>query len=188
MKYVSLDLETTGIEDKRPENILMLSMVVEDTLDIQPLEKLSNFTCFIKQDNIQGETYALSMNSWILDIISGRSINLTEIPVIQPELITWKINQFLDYYFGIGNNKIILAGKNVGNFDYQFLPSQIQKRFSHAMIDPGPIFLDFLKDKKVPDLKTCKLRSGINTEVSHDAYKDALDTIAVLRTKYATNK
>ena len=81
MKYVSLDLETTCINPKKPENILMISMVVEDPKNPVPLKDLPHFTRFVKYSSISGESYALAMNNWILDIISGRKENKTDYQV-----------------------------------------------------------------------------------------------------------
>jgi oligoribonuclease len=61
MRYVSIDLETTGLD---PENCQVLSIgaVIEDTNDIKPLDELPTFHGVIKRRAISGETYAINMN------------------------------------------------------------------------------------------------------------------------------
>lgn len=184
MKYISIDLETTGIEDKGPQHILQISMIVEDTLNIKPLEQLPHFTAFIKQDKISGEPYALAMNAWILDIISGRKDNHTNYPIISLKELPGKIDAFLNEHFESGNGKIIFAGKNIAMFDANFLPNGTRQRMSHRVLDPGTLFVDFKKDEKPPNLKLIKERCDISGEVTHDAFDDALDIIKIFRTKY----
>jgi len=193
MKYVSLDIETTSLSPS-PNNILMISMIVEDTENLVPLEKLPHFTCFIKVDSIQGTPYALGMNGWILDIISGRKENTTPYLVLPQYSNGGEIVQtahisgweevalkFLNEHFG--KDRITLAGKNVGSFDLQFLPHKLKNRFRHRCIDPGSIFLDW-KNDTLPSLGDIKKELELGEEVAHDAYEDALDVIKILRTTY----
>lgn len=184
MKYATLDLETTGIDEKSPKTILMVSLVIEDPKNPMPLDQLPHFTCFVRQKKIEGEAFALAMNAWILDIVSGRKENTTGYPIydegqwIQPAL------QFLKQHFGDKEGRIFCGGKNVGTFDFLFLPDALRKMFSFRVIDPAMQFTDLLNDEKVANLETCKQRAGLDPVVSHDARQDNLDVIAVLRTKY----
>ncbi len=187
MKYVSLDLETTGIEDKSPKNILMVSLVVEDPRNMVPLDMLPHFTCFVRYPTISGEPYALAMNGWILDIISGRKDNKTGYPIYNQGEWIAEANKFLSHHFGDIEGKIPVAGKNVGTFDLKFMPEALQRRFSYKVIDPAMKFTDLLNDDKVAGLETCKKRAGLEPVVSHDAREDALDVISVLRTTYGKN-
>lgn len=61
MKYVSIDIETTGLD---PENCQVLSIgaVIEDTDDIKPLDDLPKFHGVIKRRAISGDTYAINLN------------------------------------------------------------------------------------------------------------------------------
>ena len=188
IKYVILDIETTGVESKTPNDILMISFVVEDTSNLLPVEELPHLTCFVKHDKIVGEAYALSMNSWILDIISGRKPNTTGYPIYKSYdgvRFSW-VDEVLNFLYQHFDPKetITLAGKNVANFDYNFLPKVLQKRFKSRMLDPGSLFVDFSKDTCLPSLSECKVRAGLDSNVAHDSYQDCLDVIKVLRTKY----
>jgi hypothetical protein len=68
MKYVSLDLETTCIDPKCPENILQIAMVVEDTKDERDVEDLPSFKAILVPETglITGSLTALAMNTWIM--------------------------------------------------------------------------------------------------------------------------
>lgn len=181
MKYISLDLETTGTNPDR-DQILQISMVLEDTSKPEvAVEELPHFTAFLKHERIEGSAYALGMNGWILDIISGRSKEIPKYPVL--DLWIEEALAFIDLHFGKENASI--AGKNVGTFDLQFLPWIIRKRIKYRVMDVGPLFTDFANDKWIPDLTTCKKRAGIDTPVAHDAREDALDVIRLIRSKAA---
>jgi hypothetical protein len=158
----------------------MVSMVVEDSSSPIPLADLPHFTCFVKHDQISGTPFALAMNGWILDYISGRKEN-PPYPVFGHEWIPFA-SQFLDSHFSKDFGKIPVAGKNVGSFDIPFLPELLQRRFMHRTIDPGSVFIDFSQPRP-PSLDDIKARFG-ESEVTHDAREDALDVIGLLRRKY----
>jgi len=185
MKYVSLDIETT---DTIPyhANILMLSMIVEDSEKSNiPLDQLPHFTCFVKQrEPIEGSHYALAMNSWILDILSGRNKKIPY-PIYDPVQYVHYALSFLEDHFG--KDRVTVAGKNVAGFDLQFLPGKLKSKFRHRCIDPGSVFIDW--SQKSP-LSLGELNSNIlnKNTVAHDAREDALDVIALLRTSYPENK
>lgn len=183
MKYISLDLETAGL-NPGGHNILMLSAVVEDSVCPLPLEDLPHFTCYVKPwTELKGTPYALAMNAWILDIISGRTKCPNDYPILSLRDMRDGFLSFLSEHFG--DERITIAGKNVASFDMQFLKAHtLHDRFRHRVLDVGPLFVDWSSDNSVPDLKTCKQRAGLGSKVAHDAYEDAIDVIRLLRTKY----
>jgi oligoribonuclease (3'-5' exoribonuclease) len=186
VKYLSFDIETTGTEVKAPDRILMLSAVVEDTSNLLPLDKLPHFTCFVAQDTYKGEAFALALNAWILKEIAQwektywKPQALQYIPkykVYSGEGWTDPFLTFLKEHFG--KDRVTMAGKNVGTFDFQFLPPHVQNRFRHRMIDPGSLFCNF--DKEVPPSLDEICQPLGMTAVTHDAYEDALKVIEVIR-------
>jgi oligoribonuclease (3'-5' exoribonuclease) len=187
MRYLSLDLETTGL-DSQKDQILMIGAVVEDTeASDTPVEQLRTFGCYIKHARYEGSSYALAMNAWILDILSGRKTG--DWPVINsyesnnPDQQPWvsQFSYFLYNSFPLQyDGEIVLAGKSVANFDYQFLPSRLRQHFSHRMIDPGNCLIDWSKSSP-PSLNDLKKRFDIPGPVTHDAVEDARDVIRILR-------
>lgn len=175
MKYLSLDIETTGLRPK-VDQVLQIAMVVEDTANIVPVEELPKFVAFIKNPEYVGQPYALGLNGWIFDIISGRN-KITPHPILEPEAVIDFVNIFLNQHFGF-MKKATVAGKNVAGFDIPFLPTEISSRFKHRVIDAGSVFMDWSKDTP-PSLGD--LTGGV---IAHDAYEDALDVIRVLRRAY----
>src|SRR5690349_12095405 len=66
MKYVSIDLETTGLD---PENcvILELAAIIEDTKTQLPREQCPIFHRYVDHGNrLAGEPYALVMNAALM--------------------------------------------------------------------------------------------------------------------------
>jgi len=193
MKYVSLDIETTCL-DPKPSNILGLSMVVEDSDHPEvAVEDLPHLTVIIDQPVITGQAYALGLNGWILDFISGRSKNCPY-KIIKPSELHYEVGcflraQFPDRVFKTETNvyyakkRLTLAGKNVASFDYQFLPDDVKLFFAHRMIDPGSVMINW-NLAVPPSLGELLKVVGIDKEVSHDMLDDARDVIRVLRATY----
>lgn len=180
MKYIALDLETTCIDPKKPENILMASLVFEDT-SLNPLpdtDELPHLSCFIKRNEYTGSPGALSMNAWILKAIDKN--DTSQYPILTPEEFVERAIEFVDFYF---DKKAVLAGKNVMGFDFQFLPKELQEKFAYRSIDTGSVFVDWSKIYP-PSSTDLKRILDLPGPVSHDAYHDNIDTIAALRTTY----
>lgn len=83
---------------------------------------------------------------------------------------------------------INVAGKNFGTFDKLFLQQlpwwQKLIRTRQRVLDPAILCVDWKNDKSLPSLTTCKERTNISGEVTHDALEDAWDVIEVLRKFY----
>jgi hypothetical protein len=88
----------------------------------------------------------------------------------------------------IPSGHINVAGKNFGTFDKVFLQKlprwkQLIKMRSR-ILDPAILFVDWKSDDALPGLSLCKERSNVEGIVTHNALEDAIDVVAVLRTKY----
>lgn len=68
MKYISIDIETTGL-DREACQILSVGAVIEDTNNPLPLTELPTFHCAIKRSSVYGELYALNMNKDLIESI-----------------------------------------------------------------------------------------------------------------------
>ncbi len=83
---------------------------------------------------------------------------------------------------------INVSGKNFGTFDKLFLQQlpwwQKLIRTRQRVLDPAILCVDWKNDKSLPSLTTCKERTNISGEVTHDALEDAWDVIQVLRKFY----
>lgn len=177
MKYVSVDLETTGLD---PENdqVLELAMVVEDTNNPLPLSSLPVLHLIIKHERVTGHYIAIAMNSRIFNILRGKE-KLDEGCVIC-DLATAKLmaRQFLTRHFG--QDKVTIAGKNPGSFEMQFLKDW-GLNLKHRAIDPAICYWKPLQDKTLPSMETCCDRAGLTREGLHTALVDAMTIVALIR-------
>lgn len=77
MKFISIDVETTGLD---PENcqILSIGAVIEDTHLPIPFEDLPKFHAVIKRENVSGSIFALNMNRDLIQAMKNHSEARTE--------------------------------------------------------------------------------------------------------------
>lgn len=72
MKYVSIDIKTTGL-NKDNHQILEIGAIIEDTTNILSFEKLPKFECIIEWEELVGSVFAINMNSRIIKILTELS-------------------------------------------------------------------------------------------------------------------
>lgn len=178
MKYVSIDLETTGLDPKN-DQILMVAMIVEDTENKLPRKQLPTFSCFVQHARYTGTPFALWLNGWIFEALAKK--DESKYPIYSAHQWSHKAIDFLAQH--VGSERTVAAGKNVAGFDIQFLPDNIKNRFIHRTIDPGSMFIDWKQNRPL-SLDDIKKKLKIEGEVTHDAVDDAWDVIEVLRTQY----
>lgn len=196
MKYVSIDIETTGLDPETCQ-ILQIGAVIEDTLNPVPLEDLPSFKCIVEHENYSGSPFALSLNSWILKILGGlenktkeerleyrKYHNILPAGLVAKSFQMWLIENCLATDL-IGPVKINAAGKNFASFDKVFLQKlpnwganvQIRQR----ILDPAILLTDWTTDESLPNLQVCIDRCKLTGEVTHDALQDAIDVVRVIR-------
>jgi DNA polymerase III epsilon subunit-like protein len=199
MKYVSIDIETTGLDPQKCQ-ILQIGAVIEDTNRVIPLDQLAKFNCIVEHQEYVGQPTALAMNAKILKVLGDmerlvdkeervnyRKVNnIVPVGMVAQSFSMWLIaNGFKATETGAV--KINAAGKNFATFDKLFLQniigwtSKIQMR--QRIIDPAILFVDWINDDSLPNLNSCIRRAGLDGEVSHDALDDAIDVIRVIRAK-----
>jgi len=191
MKYVSIDLETTGL-DPENNNIIEFGAVLDDLRDQKPLEELPRFHAYICMDEYKGQPYALSMHPTIFRRIATREEGYN---YLYPNTLG---KAFLDFLIKHGYEQevrkektiprtvINVAGKNFGPFDLQFLNKQTNfsssVKIRSRILDPGILCLES-SDHVIPGLAQCLKRIGIEKEVAHTTIEDSLDVIEVIRAK-----
>jgi len=68
MKYISIDIETTGLDTENCQ-VLSIGAVIEDTNDIKPLADLPTFHGVVLSNRIEGDPYAINLNRDLLQTI-----------------------------------------------------------------------------------------------------------------------
>ena len=185
MIYVSIDIETTGV-DPKIHDIVEFGAVIDDLANPQPLDKLPRFHALFKKDNYFGNAFCMSMHKRIWDAINNNEGNVIEIE----DLMYWFSNFLVRYNvpFNEKEQKFVVnpAGKNFAGFDWQFLKEKIPAdkwvdvSFKHRAIDPGILYMT-PEDTEVPGLEECLKRAGIPQVVTHDAVGDALQVVSLIR-------
>ena len=208
MIYVSIDIETTGL-DRQNDQVLEVGAVIEDTDKQLPFEEIPKYKAIINHNRISGSPYAINLNARIFEILAKFNFlaprDIEEAAeyrkvhnIISPEYLPLSFHTFLSangfkdqisYDPEVkGKIKIITAGKNFGSFDKPFLERMPNFTdyidLGHKSIDPANSFLDFETDTRIPSLDECMKRAGVEGKVTHNALLDAWDVVRVLREKY----
>lgn len=181
MRYISLDLETTGLDPTR-DQVLSLAMVAEDTEHPNvPLVELPHLHLYVKHERYSGDAFALALNVGILKELAAKPEDRIHTVVLSGEDLGRAVAHWLG---GQGISRLrkgTLAGKNVAGFDLQFLP-WLKDYFHHRVIDAGSVFIDWKADK-VPSLIDLSTRLGTFAP-THGALDDARAVIDLLRKAY----
>jgi len=191
MKYISLDVETTGLNPYR-DQVLEIGMVLDDLTNPVPLDELPRFHCYVKPHRIHGNIVALSMNARILDILvkfEKRQIpteELKEHPVLAPKKVEDFIEKWLKRNGFQPGESLNIAGKNPAGFDIPFLEGLLSDKstvvFRHRVIDPSTHFWE-PGDVAMPNLNLCLKRAFPYEEtlVTHRAVDDAMAIVRLVR-------
>lgn len=191
MKFVSIDLETTGLDPKTCE-IVEFGAVLDEVGNQTPVEQLPRFHAYIDRPLFSGEPYALSMHPTIFRRIATKEDGFR---YVAPDKLGTQFAEFLiQHGYRADSNyryHIICAGKNFASFDYRFLLNlpgfEERIKMAHRSLDPVMLYFDPLKMDKLPGLTKCMQLAGLEGEVKHTAVEDALDVIRLLRFKWSEN-
>lgn len=184
MNYVALDIETTGL-DPNKHRIVEFAAIIDNG---GPIDKLPRFRRILKQEDAIWSLYCIKLHEdWYFDSVKNED---------DPELLHTEFNlmsQFLQWFYSFHDmkTKILLAGKNVGAFDLQFvkrLPDYNGRDFRHRVLDPAMLYLG-AEDLVPPDLKTCMVRAGLpyDEKLAHTALYDAECVVRLLRSRMPQN-
>lgn len=190
--YVSIDIETTGIDDK--SHILQISAVYDDLKT--PIAKLSTVDLPIKWDVMTHcEPYAMGMNAELLK------------KMMDKKFVTYGVQSAIETLIGFltqvqemegvddkgRKKKIVLAGKNVASFDIPKIQrlikdSKYEKQFNdlihYKTLDVGSLYYDVFKDNvSLSEINKLTNRAA----VSHNALDDAFDVVYAVRHKLGVN-
>ncbi|RDJ35326.1 MAG: hypothetical protein DWQ19_10960 [Crenarchaeota archaeon] len=189
MKYLSIDLETAGLDPKSCQ-ILEFGAVLDDTNwwtgeKRVAVDSLPYFHAYIVSEDgmYHGQPYALWLNAEIFKKISNASKEAVKGNLfLYPKRLGLAFKNWLRDDHGI-TGKINVAGKNFASFDQKFLEElpDWSVEFASRVLDPAAYYFDPSKDERLPDTKTCLERAGINHPVAHTAIEDAKDVIRLIR-------
>jgi len=191
LKYVSIDIETTGLNPEE-DQILEFGAVIEDTrMSHVPVDELPKFRRMIRHYRISGSPKALAMNARILEAISDEEGDNKDVWPLST--LSSAFHSFLasNYVGTIIKNRVqfTAAGKNFVGFDRLFLDRVPEwKKLvqpNRRVLDPAILYFNPLKDDVLPSLSECLARAGFEPTVKHNAVDDAKDVVRVLRHAFA---
>lgn len=164
MKYVAIDIETTGLN---PETCQILEI---GAIAMDGGREVSRFQRVVKWDQIIGEPYALHMNAALLD------------PSIRGDYLDDVKRQWAEWYANYCT--WLVVGKNFTGFDQKFLDRALIVT-NYRVLDIGSlVWLDQLSKgnelSKVPSLEGCKKLYKINGPVLHRAIDDCYDYVQLM--------
>lgn len=201
MKFVAIDIETTGLDPKL-DQILQFGAVIADT------EKgiLDRFQCNFVYERIRGNPYAISnmsVNHELIMAMDGilktdmselskhNDMNPRNIILDTTRLDTYQ-SQFEGWYNRfLTENDIIktpsYAGKNIAMFDLPFIwGAGIKLKARHRLLDPAILYYQE-GDETLPDHQTLLQRVGVEKKVAHSAVEDAEDIANLILHKLSPN-
>jgi hypothetical protein len=177
MPYVSIDLETTGLNYDYCQ-ILEIGAVYDDWT--KPVAELPIYHRYIYDSVYTGEPYALALNAAILRRLSGEpEPNWIRSDEVREDFVDWL--QVACGWDDTVNKKITASGKNFASFDLPFLQHLGKFPFAHRVLDPAPLYYRPLEDEGLPDTKTCMVRAGMDGKVAHTAVEDAIAVVKLIR-------
>jgi oligoribonuclease (3'-5' exoribonuclease) len=195
MKYISIDIETTGLNPEE-DVVLEFAAIIADT-ENKNIYNFPSFNRILLHKKISGDIFAINMNANIIKEIKDENekiiINneLSE-NFCYPDRLALEFKSFLIKNNMLNNlqdnSSINVAGKNFGTFDKLFLDKLFKEqiRFKHRILDPAILYAKN-EDFSLPDLQTCLNRAGIKKNVTHRAIDDAFDVVKLINKRFNLN-
>jgi DNA polymerase III epsilon subunit-like protein len=196
MKYVSIDIETTGLDPDKCD-VLEVAAVVDDLTchnrQSCGVHELPSFRYVFMRDSYRGDPYALSMHPKLFAEIAARRAGYES---VRDQHTTWynKPCCFGDCFHGWLHTQRVdpmafnVIGKNFANFDARFLrriDCSPRFKWNYRIMDVASMFA-LSTDEYLPSTGECCERAGIYPadEIDgnkHDALFDARVVVALVR-------
>jgi oligoribonuclease len=176
MKYLSIDIETTGLDPEKHQ-ILEFAAVYDDLENPIPIEQLPTFSRRIYWDDLIINQYCLELHQQLLqeinDVVRDTKLgnDITTIDQLAGHFGAWLARN------SSGNNYNV-AGKNFAGFDGLFLKKVPDfPPWFYRVIDVGSMYFGVV-DYRLPSLSDI-----VGKQTKHRAIDDALDVVKAIREK-----
>lgn len=179
MKYVSIDIETTGLDPEKHQ-ILEIGCVLDTLGSDVPVDELPSLRIVVVgQENFIINPFCLSLHHALLQEIDTRHREDTH--YLKEQDIHYALHDWLliNKTFTTKNG-INVAGKNFWGFDHLFLKKVTSVKFHRRALDPVNYYLS-VEDEQPPNLEECCRRAGIELTDYHTAVGDARTVIELIR-------
>lgn len=196
MKFLSIDIETTGL-DPQKNQILEFGAIAIDT-SYPTVPYIADFRAVFVHQELTGNPIALTMNAELISeintLLKTKDFDYDEFNYNKPNDIYVRNSEEFQKYFDEWlesinfTGRITLAGKNLASFDLKFIEAAgIKIKYRHRMIDPAILYVDWATDETLPDLQQCLDRAGIVKSVEHTSLADAGDVAELVLKKLSCN-
>lgn len=205
MKFISIDIETTGLDPQKNQILEFGAIAIDTSLGNAPY--VSDFNAVFIHKELTGNPIALTMNAELINeintVLKTKDFDYDEInlgidnddmhPRFGDSKYVRNSEEFQKYFDewleSIGfTERLTLAGKNLSSFDLKFIEAAgIKIKYRHRMIDPAILYVDWEKDETLPDLQQCLDRAGIVKSVEHTSIADAIDVAELVLKKLSCN-
>ena len=183
MPYVSIDLETTGL-DADTCQILEIGAIYDD--GTKYVDDLPIYHKYVYHPLYTGEPYALALNAKILKRLSSISAaDLQNGYFLRPDQVAGDFRHWLTGLGWDGKTCLTPAGKNFSSFDKNFLDKlpgwKETIKLNHRAIDPAVFYWKPAEDERLPGSQECIDRAGLKGTVAHTAVEDAEMVVRLIR-------
>lgn len=200
MKYVSIDVETTGLDPAKSDVLEIGCILDELSVPLQEYPTVKDFQYLrivIYREQYKTDAYCASLHKELWDEI--KKLDTTRLKEegqftrlcghVETEYTTPEgaIDILLDWLESNGiSERITSAGKNFGAFDLQHLKKLCLDGqtlpFKHRALDPGQLYYE-KGDTELPNLSKCLERAEMKPSALHTALGDAFDVVRLIRYK-----
>jgi hypothetical protein len=194
--YLSVDLETTGLEVSDSQ-IIQFGAVFDDL--VTPIDRLPKLELIVldEDDCYTGGSFAFNLNREIMRKISEATTWARHNPSLPAGFCY--LGQLADIAqqwlmeeadFNPAKDRVTYAGKNFESFDARFLEEldffeKLPRR--HRSLDIGSMFwVPGMDGGTPPGSEKCLIRAGFDGSVKHEALDDALNVVKCIRAKHPT--
>lgn len=182
MKYLSIDIEATGLQQN--DRIIEFAAVPFDTQTSSIDESLA-FHYFIRCPSF--EELKIKLDPWVIEhnesLIRQAHDEGLELSVFKQKFEEYLLGQKIKSYFAT-EKRIVLFGKSMNAIDLPFMTRDLswefmQKHFSHRILDLSSTAYSLVDMKLLPP--SCESGSGLMKhlglgDVCHTALEDAVNT------------
>jgi oligoribonuclease len=127
MRYISIDIETTGLDPEKYD-VLSIGAIIEDTNNKLPYEELPKFHAAIKRQEITGSPFAINMNRDLIESIvryqsaedqdeKNDLVNLTGMWFLNEDEVVEEFYYFL-YVNGMTQGQLVGANQGQTTIDW----------------------------------------------------------------------
>lgn len=205
MKYISLDIETTG-NNPDEDQVLSIAAVLEDTAQNIPLDKLPYIHIVINHERIKGTPGALAMNMDLIEFLEKfQSSTIEERQRIEDDhnvVVTDEHNAVQIFYYWLGSIGIVNVNQAMNQYVTKFRGDVVPAinvrsepaEFTAAGKNFGTFDLQFLK--KLPQWNNLiKVNSRVidpailywdpESDISMPSFRECKERALLTKTEYS---